>query len=97
MASASASGTTIDWSPSINSAIVLEVVNGFEFSHRQVFSDSAPYFSSTEGGRSLNDGQYTYQLTGSTASDGSGQAVRQSGSFEVSGGNITLNEDGAED
>lgn len=97
VATASGGGSTINWSPTISSAIVLEVVNGFEFTHRQVFTNGSPYFSSTEDGRSLRDGQYTYQLTGSTAADGQGEMVRQSGSFEVVNGNITLPEKNSEE
>jgi len=94
VATASASGSYIDFSPTVSSAILLEVTNGFEFAYREVFADSAPSFSTVQGGITLADGQYTFQLTGSA--DGSA-SVRQSGTFEVTGGNITLGNNGAEE
>lgn len=97
VATASGGGSIIEWTPNVNSTIVLEVVNGFEFTHREVFTDSAPYFSSIEGGRNLNDGQYNYQLTGSASADGQGETLRQSGSFEVINGNITLSDDSSDE
>jgi len=95
VATASASGSYINFSPSVSSAILLEVTNGFEFAYREVFADGAPSFSTTQGDTTLADGQYTYQLTGSV--DDSGAIVRQSGTFEITGGNITLGYSGAEE
>jgi len=97
VATASGGGTAIEWTPNVNSTIVLEVVNGFEFAYREVFTDSSPYFSSTEGGRSLSDGQYTYQLTNTTSVEGSGKTLRQSGSIEVNNGNITLSDNSSDE
>ena len=92
VATASASGNSIDWQPKVSSGILLEVTNGLQFSYRKVFSNSNPSFSTTQDGKSLTDGQYTYQLTGSSSADGKGAMLRESGTFEVTNGNISLPE-----